>query len=314
MPESDLYKKLKYLPTEQINKKTEDIDVISLVELLYKINDEDLKVAPAVREQIPNIEKAVEFVINSFQKNAALIYIGAGTSGRLGILDASECPPTFGADPNMVRGIIAGGYPAVFQAQEGAEDNGEKAVIDLKNANINENDTICGIAASGRTPYIKAGLDYAKSINCNTILITTSSLDSLKLFEVSADVIIPINVGPEVIAGSTRMKSGTAQKLVLNMITTAAMVKIGKTYGNVMIDLQLTNQKLIERAKKTIMTITGIDYDEATKYLEMSKGNVKTALMMNLSGLDYANSKIYLEKNNGFLKFALENYQKEIKV
>jgi len=311
MPESELYKKMKYLPTEQINKSTEDIDVIPLLDLLYKINDEDMKVAPAVREQIPNIEKAVSFVINSFKNNASLIYIGAGTSGRLGIVDASECPPTFGSEPIMVRGIIAGGYPAMFQAQEGAEDSPENAIRDLQKENINPLDTICGIAASGRTPYIKAGLDYAKSINCNTILITTSSLESLDIFDVKADVIISVNVGPEVIAGSTRMKSGTAQKLVLNMITTAAMVRMGKTYSNVMVDLQLTNEKLKERAKKTIMSISGVDYDEATNFLDLAKGNVKTALMMILSGLDYENSKKTLNNSEGFLKLALENFKKE---
>lgn len=313
MPESELYKKLKYLPTEQINENTEDIDNIPLIDLLYKINDEDQKVAPAVREQIPNIEKAVEFVIKSFKNNASLIYVGAGTSGRLGIVDASECPPTFGSDPNMVRGIIAGGYQAMFQAKEGAEDNPNAAIEDLDNQSITSKDTICGIAASGRTPYIKSALDYAKSKNCNTILITTSSLDSLKIFEVSADVIIAVNVGPEVIAGSTRMKSGTAQKLVLNMITTAAMVRMGKTYGNVMIDLQLTNEKLKERAKKTIMSISGLDYDQAGEYLNLAKGNVKTALMMIMSGSDYEKSKKYLNNNDGFLKLALENFKKENK-
>ncbi len=306
MPESELYKKLKSLPTEQINKYTEDIDIISLSELLYKINDEDTKVASAVRDQIPQIEKAIEFVINSFKNNSSLIYIGAGTSGRLGVVDAAECPPTFGSIPTMVRGIIAGGKEAMFRAQEGAEDNPESAIEDLKKENINQYDTICGIAASGRTPYIKSALDYAKSINCNTILITTSSLESLKLFNVTADVIIAVNVGPEVVAGSTRMKSGTAQKLVLNMITTASMVRIGKTYGNIMIDLQLTNQKLKERAKNTIMNIAGVDYDEATKYLELANNNVKTALMMILSGLDYSDSKIILDKNQGFIKLALQ--------
>lgn len=313
MPESELYKKLKYLPTEQINKNTEDIDNIPLLDLLYKINDEDLRVAPAVREQIPNIQIAVEFVIKSFKNNASLIYVGAGTSGRLGIVDASECPPTFGSDPNMVKGIIAGGYQAMFQAQEGAEDNSNAAIEDLDNQSITSKDTICGIAASGRTPYIKSALDYAKSKKCNTILITTSSLESLKIFEVSADVIIAVNVGPEVIAGSTRMKSGTAQKLVLNMITTAAMVRMGKTYGNVMIDLQLTNEKLKERAKKTIMSISGIDYDQAGEYLNLAKGNVKTALMMIISGLDYEKSKKYLNINDGFLKLALENFNRENK-
>ncbi|HRP03077.1 MAG TPA: N-acetylmuramic acid 6-phosphate etherase [Candidatus Kapabacteria bacterium] len=311
MPESELYIKMRDLPTEQINQDTKDIDTISLSQLLYKINNEDLKVAPAVREQIPNIEKAVEFVVASFKHNASLVYVGAGTSGRLGVVDASECPPTFGSAPNMVRAIIAGGNEAMFKAQEGAEDKPENAIIDLKKEAITKFDTVCGIAASGRTPYIKSALDYAKSLNCKTILITTSSLESLKLFEVSADIIINVSVGPEVVAGSTRMKSGTAQKLVLNMISTAAMVRLGKTYENVMIDLQLTNNKLKERAKKTIMNISGVDYDKAEYYLELAHNNVKTALMMILSDLDYKSAKEYLDKNSGFLKLALDNYKME---
>lgn len=306
MSESELFIKLKDIRTEQININSSNIDTKSVSEILYIINSEDALVHKAVNLVIPEIEIAVNYVINSLKNNGRLIYVGAGTSGRLAIVDAAECPPTFGTDKNMVQALIAGGRQAVFQAQEGAEDNEDNVKLELQVLNLNQNDTLCGIAASGRTPYIKGALDYANSIGCKTVLVTTAAKDTLELFNLYADVIINPNVGPEVIAGSTRMKSGTAQKLILNMITTAAMIRLGKTYSNIMVDLQLTNEKLKERAKKIIMNFTGVDYDKASEYLTKSKGHVKSALVMILGNTDYDNAQSFLEQSDGFVRNAIE--------
>ncbi|HPI19046.1 MAG TPA: N-acetylmuramic acid 6-phosphate etherase [Candidatus Kapabacteria bacterium] len=301
-----LFNEIIYLRTEQRNPVSENIDIASINEILHIINDEDKKVAFAVEKEILFIEEAVKNIVERIKKGGRLLYFGAGTSGRLGIVDASECPPTFGSPPELVQGFIAGGRNAMFKAVEGAEDLVENGFFECKYANVSANDVVCCIAASGRTPYIKGVLLETNRIGAFTVLITTISREELKKFDLKADVFICPDVGAEVIAGSTRMKSGTAQKLVLNMLTTASMIRLGKTYGNVMIDLQLTNNKLKERAKNIVMTITGVGYDEAELFLNKAEGNVKTALVMILCNVGFDDAKQLLEKSNGFVKTAIE--------
>ena len=312
MPESKLFKEIAALRTEKINPESKKIDESSVREILKIINEEDKKVPEAIEKCLPEIENAVNLVVAAFKSNGRLIYTGAGTSGRLGILDAAECPPTFGSDPDMVQGLIAGGREAVFVAQEGAEDDPQNGVIDIERTGVKPPDVVCGIAASGRTPYVKGALNEAKRKGCKTIIVTTSTKKHIEELEINADVVIDPDVGPEVIAGSTRMKSGTAQKLILNMITTTAMVRIGKTLGNVMIDLQLTNSKLGERAKRTIMDFTGVNYSTAENVLNEAGGSVKTALVMILGDVDQKKAHELLKKSDGFVRKALKFANVEI--
>jgi N-acetylmuramic acid 6-phosphate etherase len=314
MPESDLFREIASLDTERKNPRTLDIDIASTHEILEMINDEDMLVAQAVRKELDHIAEAVDMISSAFRNGGRLFYFGAGTSGRLGVVDASECPPTFGSDPSMVQGVIAGGREAMFKAQEGAEDKPEKGANDVNKLGITSKDIICGIAASGRTPYVKGALDEARRKEVKTIMISTSSVDKLKGLGIIADIYICPDVGPEVIAGSTRMKSGTAQKFVLNMLTTASMIRLGKTYGNVMIDLQLTNNKLKERAKRIIMETTGVNYDEAVKYLNLAQGHVKTALVMILTGTTSDEANFFLQKADGFIKKAVDSVKKVVKI
>ncbi len=288
-----------------------DIDARSTREILTIINDEDKKIALAVEVQIPFITKAVDLVVASFRKGGRLVYIGAGTSGRLGVLDAAECPPTFGVSPDMVQGLIAGGERAMFKAQEGAEDKEENGANDIDAREINGSDVVCGIAASLRTPYVVGGVKRAKERGAKTLYVTTNPrtrLDSPEFADLkkAIDVAICAEVGPEIVMGSTRMKSGTAQKLVLNMITTAAMIRMGKVYENMMIDLQMTNLKLRERAKRVVMTITGVEYDQAADSLERADGHVKTALVMIKAGVGREEARARLEKADGFVRAAIE--------
>lgn len=289
-----------------------DIDNRSIQEILKIINDEDKRVALAVEKEIASIARAVEIVVETFRQGGRLIYVGAGTSGRLGVLDAVECPPTFGTNPEMVQGMIAGGEKAMFRAQEGAEDKEDGGAKDIDERHVSNKDTVCGIAASLQTPYVVGAVKQAKKRRAKTIYVTTNPRKTLSLPEFqelagALDVAICPEVGPEVIMGSTRMKSGTAQKLVLNMITTAAMISMGKVYENMMIDLQLTNQKLRERAKRIVMTITGIGYEEAGKYLEKADGQVKTALVMIKGGVSKGEARKRLQKANGFVRSAIKN-------
>lgn len=306
MHPSDLFNEISNLRTEQNNPRSVMIDEMTTAEILTLINEEDHTIAQAVKLELQEIERGVELVVESFRKGGRLIYVGAGTSGRLGVVDASECPPTFGAPDGMVQGIIAGGKEAVFRAQEGAEDSEERGAKALIDSAVTFVDVVCGIAASGRTPFVTGALKYAETLGCKTIFISTSSNENIARQGISPDVLISPNVGPEVIAGSTRMKSGTAQKMILNMITTTAFVKIGKTYGNVMVDLQLTNNKLRERAKRILIELAGVDYTEAGKLLEDSKGHVKTALIMKLSDTDYATAENFLKLADGKIKNALK--------
>ena len=303
-----LFNQLNKLDTEQRNENTMDIDLADPMEIARKINDEDKKVAHFVERRLEQIAEAISMVSQALQQGGRLIYAGAGTSGRLGVLDAVECPPTFGSSPDDIFGIIAGGKEAMFVAQEGAEDKevyGENAVDEL---NITEYDVVCGIAASGRTPYVLGAVRQAKKRNASTIFVCTVPKSQL---DIKADIIIDVPVGPEVIMGSTRMKSGTAQKMVLNMISTGAMIRQGKVLENVMVDLQSTNQKLKERSKRIVMKFTGNSYDTASILLEKADGHVKTALVMSLASMDKAGAHKLLQKHDGFIRKALQDYLNE---
>jgi N-acetylmuramic acid 6-phosphate etherase len=311
---NELFEQLKSIATEQRNPASMDIDVKPIADIVRIINDEDKKVALAVETQLEHITKAVELVVKAFKEGGRLLYAGAGTSGRLGVLDAVECPPTYGTDPELVQGMIAGGDKAMFKAQEGAEDKEENGAKDIDRLNIGRKDVVCGIAASLRTPYVVGAVKRAKERGAHTLYVTTNPRETLysPLFAslaASIDIAICPVVGPEVIMGSTRMKSGTAQKLVLNMITTTAMVRLGKVYENMMIDLQMTNLKLRERAKSVVMTITGVSYDNAADYLEKSGGHVKTALVMIKAGVGKEEAQRRLKAADGFVRAAIEGKQ-----
>ena len=299
-----LFKELSKLTTEQRNPHSMDIDARSTDEILKIINDEDKTVPCAVEKELPYIAQAVELIVEAIKKGGRLLYFGAGTSGRLGVVDASECPPTFGTPYGMIEGYIAGGKEAMFRAQEGAEDYEENGVKDVLLAKVNNKDVVCGIAASRRTPYVIGAVKKAKEMGAKTLYITCNPRENFNIQEV--DVAICPYVGPEVIMGSTRMKSGTAQKLVLNMLTTTSMIRLGKIYENMMIDLQMTNNKLVERSKKIVMTITGISYDEASIFLRQADGHVKTALVMIKAGVSDNEARSRLAKVDGFVRRAIE--------
>jgi N-acetylmuramic acid 6-phosphate etherase len=300
-----LFEDLAKLSTEMRNPRSMNLDTLSTEEILKLINSEDKLVPLAVEKEIPHIVQAVEIVVDAFRNGGRLIYVGAGTSGRLGILDASECPPTFGSPHEMIVGVMAGGRDAVFRAKEGSEDrgdDGEQAMVDMK---VTEKDVVCGIAASRRTPYVVSAVNKAKEFGAKTLYVTTNPRAE---FDLEVDVAICAEVGPEVLAGSTRMKSGTAQKLILNMITTTAMVRLGKIYENMMVDLQMNSKKLEERAKRVVMTVTGLDYEEAAQYLEKAGGHVKTALVMIIAKVDREEAIARLEEANGFVREALKDH------
>lgn len=301
--EKKLFDEISKLSTEQKNPNSINIDIQSTEEILTIINDEDKNVPLAVEKEIPYIAKAVDMIVEAIKDGGKLFYFGAGTSGRLGVVDASECPPTFGAPYDLINGYIAGGKEAMFTAQEGAEDFESGGAADVEAAGITSKDVVCGIAASRRTPYVIGAVKKAKEIGAKTLYITATPRDTFNIDAV--DIAMCPHVGPEVVMGSTRMKSGTAQKLVLNMLTTTAFVRLGKTYENMMIDLQQTNKKLVERSKRIVMMITGVEYDEATEYLEKSSGHVKTALVMILANVDLNEAKSRLEKTDGFVRKAI---------
>ena len=275
---------LEKLATETRNKNTMQLDEMSPKEILIAMNQEDKTVPQTIENEIDSIEKVVKAVIHSFNNGGRLIYVGAGTSGRLGILDAVECVPTFGVSPSQVQGFIAGGMKAFTVAVEGAEDSVELGENDMKSIKLTENDTVIGIAASGRTPYVIGALDYARELKA-----TTAAISCNKNAEISkhAELIIEIETGPEVLTGSTRLKAGTAQKIVLNMISTASMIGIGKAYENLMVDVQSTNEKLTERSKRIIMEATRADYETAASYYEQAQHHVKTAIVMILLQCTY---------------------------
>ena len=307
----ELFDQLKDLTTEQRNAGSMKIDTESILGALRIINNEDKKVALAVESQIPFISQAVELVVKTFKNGGRLVYVGAGTSGRLGVLDAAECVPTYGTNPEMIQGIIAGGEKAMFRSQEGAEDKEETGVAEIEAREISSKDVVCGIAASLRTPFVVGAVKRAKKLGARTLYITTNPRSKLDLPEYkdlleAIDVAICPDVGPEVVMGSTRMKSGTAQKLVLNMITTAAMIRLGKVYENMMIDLQITNQKLRERAKRIVMTAAGVNYDQADAFLQDADWHVKTALVMIKAGVSKEEAQDRLQQADGFVRAAID--------
>ena len=303
-----LFSEISNLTTEQRNPRSMDIDARSTAEILKIINDEDKTVPFAVEKEIPYIEQAVEVVVEAIKNGGRLLYFGAGTSGRLGVVDASECPPTFGTPYGLIDGFIAGGKEAMFRAQEGAEDFEENGAKDVDAAKVTSKDVVCGIAASRRTPYVVGAVKRAKEIGASTLFITCNPREHFNIKEV--DIAICPYVGPEVIMGSTRMKSGTAQKLVLNMLTTTTMIRLGKVYENMMIDLQMTNKKLVERSKRIVMTITGLSYEDATIYLEKAGGHVKTALVMIRANVSAEEARERLKKADGFVRQAIEGKEK----
>lgn len=301
-------KNLKKLETEQQNPHSVKIDQVSTKEMLEMMNAEDKKVSKLVQNEIPMIAKIVEASYESLKNGGRLFYIGAGTSGRLGILDASECPPTFGVSHELVQGLIAGGKEAIIKAKEGIEDLPEEGKKDLVEKNLNEKDMVIGIAASGRTPYVIGGLDYAKSIGAKTGSI--SCVSDSKLSE-AADLAVEVVTGAEVITGSTRLKAGTAQKMVLNMISTGTMIKLGKVYQNYMVDLNPTNQKLVSRAKGMIQDITGVDDQKASELYDLANGHVKTAIVMELGQVNAQKAEELLTLTEGHVATAIKKSKVE---
>ena len=297
-----LHDALARLLTEQRNQDSVELDWLPTEAILRLINTQDKLVPLAVEREIPYIAEAVEIIVHALKNGGRLLYFGAGTSGRLGVVDASECPPTFGTDPGMVRGIIAGGQPAMFRSQEGAEDDIEQARLDVDGQGVNARDVVCGIAASRRTPFVVSAVNRARELGAKTIYITTNPRSE---FDLEVDVAICPEVGAEVLMGSTRMKSGTAQKLVLNMLTTTAMVKLGKVYENMMVDLQLTNRKLVERAKRIIVLATGVSYERASEILEQSGGHVKTGIVMAAAGIPPEEARERITRAGGTVRGAI---------
>ncbi|WP_070328249.1 N-acetylmuramic acid 6-phosphate etherase [Exiguobacterium aurantiacum] len=290
------------LATERRNERTMRLDDMTVEELLGVMNEEDQSVPHVIKQQLPVIAQVVERAITSFKRGGRLIYIGAGTSGRLGILDAAECVPTFGVSADMVVGLIAGGERALVKAVEGAEDSMDLAINDLKALHLSPDDTVIGIAASGRTPYVIGGLDYAREVGATTAALSCN--EGSKISD-HAEFKIEVETGPEVLTGSTRLKAGTAQKLVLNMISTASMIGVGKVYQNLMVDVQPTNEKLEVRAKRMIAEATGVDEQTAARYFASSNGHVKTAIVMILADVSYAEAVERLQRANGFVRDAI---------
>ena len=287
------------LKTEQQNPQSSQIDSMSINDILKTINREDQNVAIAVQATLPDIEKTVELTVNSIQKGGRVFYVGAGTSGRLGVLDASEIPPTFSAPKGLFIGVIAGGENALRNSIEGAEDRPEEAIIDLEQYELNENDTLVGISCSGAANYVVSALDHAKANGAKTVYLVTN-LNPFKITEV--DVIINAVTGPEVVTGSTRMKAGTATKLILNMISTATMIKLGKVYGNLMVDLMVVNDKLVDRGTRIIEQLTDLDYDGAQLKLFEAKKSVKAAIVMEKLNCTLNEAREKLDNAGGFLR------------
>jgi N-acetylmuramic acid 6-phosphate etherase len=296
-------KKHKFLPTtEKRNRRSENIDRLSTVQIVKLINAEDRLVAPAVGKEYKKIAAAADMIVKHFKKNGRLFYIGAGTSGRLGVLDASECPPTFGVSPLLVQGIIAGGKQALVKAVEGAEDKANDGIKAVNKYKISAKDVVVGIAACGLTLFVRAALKEAMKKGAGTIFITCAP-EAVK--DIPAQIIINPVVEPEVITGSTRMKAGTATKLVLNTLTTTAMIKIGKVYGNLMVDLKATNNKLRDRSVRIVSEMTGLSKSKAANLLKKAKGKVKTAIVMHFRKVDFKRAENILDKNEQSLRKAI---------
>jgi N-acetylmuramic acid 6-phosphate etherase len=291
------------LTTESRNQHSMNIDTAKPMDILRIMNEEDQKVALAVNEVLEDVEVAVNFAFQSFKKGGRLIYMGAGTSGRLGVLDAVECPPTFSTDSEMVQGLMAGGEGAYVKAVEGAEDRPDLGVSDLKNINLTENDTVIGVAASGRTPYVIGALQYARSIGARTVAISCNKNARISK---EAEHSIEVIVGPEVLTGSTRLKAATAQKMILNMISTSSMILLGKAYENLMVDVHVSNKKLKERAIGIIRKITDVSYEEALETLEKANNQVKTAIVMIKVKATNQEATKLLTAADGYVKKAIQ--------
>lgn len=294
------------LTTESRNQASENIDMLSTIDMLKIINNEDKKVALAVEAVLPAIAQAVDCIVEAFQQGGRLIYCGAGTSGRLGILDASECPPTYGTSHEQVIALIAGGHAAIFQAVENAEDNQELAEEDVKKIHFNAKDVLVGIAASGRTTYVIAALGYAKKLHAKTIALTCNA--GSEVTQVADIAIVPI-VGAEVVTGSSRMKAGTAQKLVLNMLSTGAMIRTGKVYGNLMVNVETKNLKLVQRQIDIVMQACSCNQDRAIEALQKCNGDCKIAIVIILTALSVDEARVALQQNNGFIRRVLSQQE-----
>ena len=295
---------MKHLMTERRNKRTMHLDDMPILEALKTINSEDQQVAIAVQQILPELSKAIETIIHQFSKGGRLIYIGAGTSGRLGVLDAAECVPTFNTSPGEVIGLIAGGQGAMTTAIEGAEDSASLGEQDLKNINLNKQDVVVGISASGRTPYVIGALTYANQLEAKTVALSCNVNSDISQL---ADYALEVNVGPEVLTGSTRLKAGTSQKLVLNMISTMTMIGIGKVYDNLMVDLKPTNTKLQQRSIHIIEDICSIDHETAQYLYQQANNDIKVAVVMHMCDTSRNDAQLRLTKHNGVIKKAIQS-------
>ncbi len=298
----ELFDEIARLWTEMENPLSRDLDAKPIEEVLRIINSEDARVAAAVEKAIPDVARVVRMCADGLRAGGRVIYMGAGTSGRLGILDAAETWPTFSVPPGTFVGLIAGGQDAVFRAKEFSEDNADEAIAQLVETGLSSRDVVIGLSASGRTPYVLAGLEHAKAAGCRTALVTANPAEAWPGF---VDVAVCLDVGPEVIAGSTRMKSALAEMMVLHMISTGAMVMTGRVYGNLMVDVHATTAKTTERAKRIIMLLTGADYEEASRLLDLAGGSAKTAVLMKRKGLSLDEARRALERSGGSLRVAL---------
>lgn len=299
---TELLEVLSSLGTEASTTERGDLDLLETAELVRRMNAEDQRVPLAVAERADDIAQAVDGITERFRHGGRLIYIGAGTAGRVGVLDASECPPTFGTDPSMVVGLIAGGETAIRAAVENAEDDADAAETSLRELELNAHDTVVGISASGRTPYVVGGLEYARGVGGLTVAIASNADSAIGA---AAEIAIEVVTGPEFISGSTRLKAGTAQKLVVNMLTTLSMIKLGKTYRGVMVDLLATNEKLHARSVRTVSQLAGVGVDEASTALRTADGSVKLALLILASGADAERAKVALAAADGILREAI---------
>ena len=293
---------IKNLGTEQRNEKTKDLDLLSTMQILEIMNEEDLNVVAGVKKALPQIERVVKTMISTLKNGGRIIYAGAGTSGRTGIIDAVECGPTFGCT-NEFLGLMAGGYDAIVKAVEGSEDDKELCVKDLKNNNFTNKDLFVGVAASGRTPYVIGGIEYAKQIGAKTACVCCNLNTKIGAM---VDYPIEVSAGPEILTGSTRLKSGTCQKVIINMLSTATMVGMGKVYKNLMVDVMATNEKLVERCRQIVMAATDCDLETADEALNISDNHCKEAIVMILLGVDLDTAKEKLKEANGFVRKAIK--------
>jgi len=300
---------LSKLTTEQRNQNSMNMDRMSTMEMLAMINEEDKKVALAVEKVLPNVGAAIEVIYRTLQNGGRLFYVGAGTSGRVGVIDASECPPTFMTPPDLVQTVMAGGNDAFFEAVEGSEDSEAQGKEDMQKKEISEKDVVIGITASGRTPYPIGALKYARQLGAYTVSLTCNKESEISSF---ADCQIEVIVGPEILTGSTRMKAATSHKMILNMISTAAMVKLGKVYENLMVDVHASNYKLKERAKRNIIEITKVSYEKAEEVLNQTNHEVKPAIVMIETGVTMEEAEEAIEKNNGYVRKAIEELTRKL--